>query len=279
MRITLTGTGTPELDPNRQHSTVLLETQNASLLFDAGRGVTTQLLKIGRQPQQISAVFITHHHYDHICDLGEFLMAAWHNGRQTQLPIFGPPGTREIVDSLLTRVFARDIMFSLKAAHAMPDIRRLVSVTEVSPGWSMESGTWSVCAGQVEHGHSLGLSFQEWPCLGYRVESEGKAVVISGDTVECQGIIDLAHGADLLVQCCHFAETGLSADEKKARITQIIATAGQAGRIARRAEVKKLVLTHITSKDGTTLNSITKEVRGEFSGEIIPGKDLLSIDI
>ena len=82
MRLHLLGTGTPTLDPLRPASSAfLVDVAGVTLLFDAGRGATMQLLKLGRSPVEIDHLFITHHHYDHICDLGELLLAAWHNGR------------------------------------------------------------------------------------------------------------------------------------------------------------------------------------------------------
>jgi ribonuclease Z len=123
MRITLLGTGTPIPEPNRQGSALLVEEGDVKLLFDAGRGVTTQLAKIGIEPQQIDLVFITHHHHDHICSLGEFLLASWHNGRETPLDVYGPPGTADIVDALLGQVYARDIAFALFTVKDVKDIR------------------------------------------------------------------------------------------------------------------------------------------------------------
>ncbi len=113
MQIILLGTGTPVLDTARQQSALLVALDGKKLLFDAGRGVTSQVARAGIQPQQIDAVFVTHHHYDHISDLGEFLLTAWHNGPETPLNIYGPCGTVEIVAALLGQVYARDIAFTI----------------------------------------------------------------------------------------------------------------------------------------------------------------------
>jgi ribonuclease BN (tRNA processing enzyme) len=75
------------------------------LLFDAGCRVTSQMVRAGIEPQHIDAVFITHHHYDHISSLGEFLLTAWHNGREKPVTIYGPRGTAEIVAALLGQVY------------------------------------------------------------------------------------------------------------------------------------------------------------------------------
>ena len=113
MRITLLGTGTPTLDQNRKGSSLLIEVGNEKLLFDAGRSVTTQLLNACIQPQNVNPIFITHHHFDHIGNLGELLLTMWHNERTSRIDIFGPNGTPEIVAALLGQVFKRDIAFTL----------------------------------------------------------------------------------------------------------------------------------------------------------------------
>ena len=64
MQFTLLGTGTPVLESERMSAASLLEVDDQHLLFDAGRGVTTQLAKAGKLPRQIDFIFITHHHYD-----------------------------------------------------------------------------------------------------------------------------------------------------------------------------------------------------------------------
>ncbi len=279
MKVTLLGTGTPDLDPNRQHSAQILETNSEKILVDAGRGVTTQMLKVGIQPQDIDAVFITHHHYDHICDLGEFLMCAWHNGRKTPLPVYGPQGTSAIVASLFGGVFARDIAFARLTDPDNADIREWVQVTDISGGWIHDSIRWTVRAEYVEHGNSLGLLREVWPCLGYRFEADGKSIAISGDTVPCEGLDRLAQNVDVLIQCCYLADAEITTDASAQQAAYVIASSGQVGKIAARNQVKKLVLTHIAPKSDALLRSMLDDVRRDYNGEVVLGEDLLVIEV
>jgi ribonuclease BN (tRNA processing enzyme) len=279
MQIILLGTGTPVLDPARQQSALVVDFDDRKFLFDVGRGVTSQMAKAGIQPQHIEAVFITHHHYDHISGLGEFLLTAWHNGRETPLNIYGPRGTAEIVTALFGQVYARDIAFTLFNVADAVDIRDIVQVTEVTSGWTRESGGWKVCAEYVEHGNSLGLSPEQWPCLGYRLEAEGKIITVSGDTVACEGLDRLARSADVLIQCCYLAEDEITTPASERQATYVIASSGQVGKIATRNTVKKLVLTHIRPKSEAMLHSLTEDVRKDYRGELIVGEDLMVIDV
>src|SRR5215208_3270494 len=135
MQLRLLGTGSPAPLPQRQGSAVLLSLDQQHLLFDAGRGVTTQLVRAGVAPQTLSAIFLTHHHYDHIGNLGDLLLTAWHGGIAT-LPVIGPPGTDGIVQALFDQVYHREIAFSLALARAAGtperDIRDVVTVTTLT---------------------------------------------------------------------------------------------------------------------------------------------------
>ncbi len=279
MKIILLGTGTPVLDPARQQSALLVEINEEKLLFDAGRGATSQMVSAGVQPQQVDWIFITHHHYDHISNLGEFLMTAWHNGRERPLNVFGPPGTAEIVTALFDRVYRRDIAFTLLNEEDALDIRDLVKVTEVTPGYTHQSGFWRIMADDVEHGAGLGLSPEEWPCLGYRLEAEGKIIAISGDTVACEGLDRLARGADVLIQCCYLSQAEIATPASEWSARNVIASSGQVGKIAARNRVKKLVLTHIRPKSDAMLRTMVEDVRKDYDGDVVVGQDLMVIDV
>lgn len=279
MRITLLGTGTPVFGSSHQHSADLIEIGEEKLLFDCGRGVTVQLAKVGIPSTQISNIFITHHHYDHICDLGEFLMSSWHNGHNEPFFIYGPQGTAEIVAALLEKVYARDISFALSTESGMTDLRKLVRVKEVGAGLVFDNGKWKVHSEYANHGNSLGLSQKDWPCLGYRIEAEGKIIAISGDTVACEGLNRLAHEADCLVQCCYLADSEITNPAFARLAEHIIASSGQVGKIAADNKVKKLILTHFRPKSELLMRSILDDVRMNYNGEVIMGKDLMTVEI
>ncbi|MCP4408672.1 MAG: MBL fold metallo-hydrolase [Gammaproteobacteria bacterium] len=248
MKITLLGTGGPKPDPNRQGSGVLLNIERDYLLFDAGRGISTQLGRAGITPQVVNPIFITHHHFDHIGNLADVILSAWNNGRTESLHVIGPAGTADIVSALLGQVYAGDIKFRLTEAALseakLVDIREMVKVRDVEPGLVYDNKTWQVYAEFVQHGHGLGIARDEWSCLGYRVEVEGKVITISGDTVDCAGLDRLAQGADVLIQCCYLAKAEMTNPDSELIAKHILACSPQVGKIAARAGVKKLVLTH-----------------------------------
>ena len=273
MRLYFCGTGTLAFDLSRQHASLVVEHNSTRLLFDAGRGVTTQLLKLGLSPLQIDALFITHHHYDHICDMGEFIMANWHNGRVDPFFIFGPPETNRIVTVLMDEVFSRDIKFTRELEPGMPDIHQLFRTTDILPEWTFTINDLTIRSNVVDHGSASGFTYAEWPCHGYRIESSGSTIVISGDAVESPGLINLAENADILVQCCY----QVGSDPGPAQ--SIIASARQAGIIARKAGVGRLILTHIPPQSDVDLKNMLAEVQREYKGEINLAVDLMEISL
>jgi len=283
MKITLLGTGGPKPDIERYGPSVLLQIGSDYLLFDTGRGVVLQLARVGIMPESLHSIFVTHHHFDHISNLDDVVMSGWNNERKTGPAIFGPQGTGEIVETLLNKVYANDIETRLaegsKGVKSWEDIRQTVQVKDVEPGLVFQTNGWRVYANYVEHMHGLGVSPKKWKCLGYRVEAKGKVIAISGDAVDCDGLQRLASGADVLVLCCYLARAEINDPESERLARYTLACAPQVGKIAFRAGVSKLVLTHFRKKSEALMRSIESDVRQDYAGDIILGEDLLSIDV
>jgi ribonuclease BN (tRNA processing enzyme) len=279
MRITFLGTGTPLPDPKRSASTLLVEIDNEKLLIDAGRGVTTQLTNVGIHPKDIDAVFITHHHFDHIGNLGDLLLTVWHSGRRTPLPIYGPQGTMNIITALIEQVYARDIAFTRFTEPELLPPMDMLRPMEVTPGLVCDTGRWRVFTEYVNHGNSLGLSQEDWPCVGYRIEAEGKITAISGDTVDCSGLDRLAHDADILIQCCYLAEAEINNPLFELLASHVIASSGQVGKIAARNRVKRLALTHFRPKSKEMMDAVVADVRQDYSGSLVMSEDLMEITV
>lgn len=280
--VCLLGTGGPDPLPERLGPALLLSFQHQHLVIDTGRGVTTRLVQAGVAPHEVNAILLTHHHADHIAGLGDLLITAWHGGA-TLLPVIGPPGTHRIVHAFFQTVYQREIAFTYALGRATGEtvrpIEDVVHIAEIRAGETLQQGVWKVSAAGVEHGHALGLTVDEWPCLAYSVQAGGKSVAISGDTILCRPLIELARGADLLVQCCFLADAALSTPSHRLMAEVVIATSGQVGKIAARADVKKLVLTHLSPMPPELLAAMVADVRRDYSGALVLGEDLLRLTV
>ncbi|MEA2010108.1 MAG: MBL fold metallo-hydrolase [Actinomycetota bacterium] len=284
MRITLLGTGGPRPDPERQGPATLVEVAGLRLLFDAGRGVATQLAKANVSLQEIDAVFLTHHHFDHIGGLGDLLMATWNNGRTRALNVYGPPGTRSLVGTLFSQIYASDIQFRVREAeHLQSPIEHPAEIFrsyDIKTGVIESNESFRLEVGAVEHGgHALEFGDEEWNALGYRIEGDDRIVTIAGDAVAGRDLGRLALDADALVICAYLAGDEILRDEDRFLSEHILAGAPQAAQIAVDVGARRLVLTHIRQKSAKSLETMDREVREVYDGGLMIGQDLMEIEI
>ena len=176
------GSGNAFAAQGRAFSSFLL---NGRYLFDCGPTVLQQLAKAGVAPSDIEAVFISHYHADHFFGLPFLLLDAKYGGRTKDLTIMGPPGIEARTRSLL------ELGYPGVIDHDGYEQRYV----EVGEAHCERVGELSVTSARVKH-------VDEFDCYAYRAEIDGRAVVYSGDTTLCDGLLRLVSGADVVVTEC-----------------------------------------------------------------------------
>jgi ribonuclease BN (tRNA processing enzyme) len=248
-------------------------------IADAGNGVARQAALAGLPLKNLAHVWISHLHSDHVADAFTLPWLAWSGALTTPVAVHGPRGMARMARDWLR--FARVDIDTRIADEGRPDLRKLLSVAEVQPGVLLDSGGLKVSAARVLH-PPMTDSF------AYRFDWAGKSVVYSGDTAPCPALIDLARGADILVQEVMYlpALDRLIANESnaptlRAHLLASHTTAEQAGEIAAAAGVKRLLLTHfVPGGDASVPDSAWVDAaRKAFAGEVIVGKDLLRLPL
>lgn len=253
MKITLLGTGSFVSDLEHMGPGYLLETGGKKILVDAGCGVQIQLLKLGIGIADLDYIFITHFHADHTCDLysmlmRRFMLGAFYGKDLNPLYICGPKGMAKFVRDI-GRVHQLDYFDNFKKLI----YKELGNMEE----WALDG--FSVRAFEVDHIDS--------DCVAYRFEVDGKTVVFSGDTTKCEGILNATKGADILI-----ADTSLSKEMKGPHLNTL-----DIGEISEKGNVKKVILSHLLPHSYD--KDLVAEVKENFDGEVILGKDLMEIRV
>ncbi len=249
IRILGSGTCVPSLE--RSSCAALVTAGSENILIDIGSGTIRQLLKSGYRITDIDAVFLTHFHADHSCELPALLFALKYPNlsvTKSRLRLIGGTGIMEFFSNL-NHAFGN---------HLAP--RNFLEITELDEQTETLLRFQNLTVSYTKPAHK-----EESRAYRFTFAS-GFSMVYSGDTDFSENLIRLSKGADLLV-----AESALPDGEKVSGHL----TPSLAGEIAQKAEVKTLVLTHFYPEcDGVDIES---QCRKTFSGNILQARDLMQI--
>ena len=235
MRLTVLGSHGTWPGVNGQCSGYLLSHDGFHLWLDAGTGTFARLQE-HIAVADIGAMLITHGHADHFLDVIPHFYAR-HYGQMGApgLPFYSPEGFMESA-SMLVSESGRDVM---SEAYALDGLAH---------GRTFEVGPFRVSAYEMTH---IGVY-----SLGYRIEAGGHVLAYTGDTGPCENAVELARGADL------FLCEATYQDHQESTFFHL--SASEAAEHAAEADVRRLVLTHITPDldPGTSLEQATHHFDG-----------------
>ncbi|MEL6404458.1 MAG: MBL fold metallo-hydrolase [Chloroflexota bacterium] len=282
-----TGTGAPLPDPNRVGPQTVVVAGDQLLVFDTGPGSTRQLALTGLNLSTITALFLTHYHSDHINDLGELMLQHWTAAGATEpLQIYGPTGVEEVVAGF-TAAYQLDRVYRIDhhGAETMPpsgfgavantfDLGTDLMASEVV----YEVGDVQVIAFNVDHPPVV-------PAVGFRVNYKDRSVMITGDTIYSDSLIQHAMGADLMVSDAlnhkmsqMFAEAGEDLENNLSSVTEDIQESHirpeEAALVAKEAGVGTLLITHVLPPvPDLFINPFLRDARAVFDGPVIMAND------
>lgn len=228
----------------------MLLVEGDTLLMDGGSGTLNRLAQAGVSFQEIDRILYTHLHLDHTADLAPLLFAYRNPDykRQKTLEIIAPQGFKKYFQKLKSVYgdWVEPLNYGLKIKQ--------------------------VLSGQAKY-ERYTISFttvvHHYPSLAYRIDTEsGFSMVFSGDTDYSENLIQLAKGSDLLI-----IESSFPNEQKKAGHL----TPAEAGDIARRAEVAKVVLTHLFPS--CEAFDLLSECRQTFPGDVSLAYDLMRLKL
>lgn len=252
MKLTILGSGTVVPNGSRNSAGYFVELPDARVMMDCGAGTVHALARYGLPWEQMTHLFISHFHVDHIGELASLFFAFRYGmraDRKESFTIIGPRGLDRVIDGLKMAFGSK--LFEPK----FPVIMRMVT-----------PGEW------IELGSDSTLSVAKTPhtdeSLAVRIESRGRALCYTGDTDYGEELAGFFNKADLLISECSFREPREGVRHLSVR---------QAARLAAQAEVEKLVVTHFYFDVHEA--ELKAELEREFSGEVIIGRDGFSFEV
>ncbi|MAG10846.1 hypothetical protein CMI44_00840 [Candidatus Pacearchaeota archaeon] len=283
VKITFLGTSAQIPTVRRNHTAILLNWEKENILVDCGEGTQRQFKKAHLNPMKLTRILITHWHGDHVLGIPGLLQTLATNDYKKKLLIYGPKGTKKFMkDMLKIFVFSGKINFE---------------VVEVSNGVLFENKDFYLEAKKVPHGTPANAYFfvlkgqiriDKKKLEKYKIGKgpllkklkEGKDIIYKNkkyltknltyregdkkvsfvlDSKSDNEVAGFVSDSDLLI-----FESTYGDDNKKIAREYKHMTAEQAAKIAKKAKVKKLILTHLSSRYETKKKEILNESKKVF---------------
>ncbi len=299
LSITFLGTGaaTPTID--RNVAGLAVQRKGETLLFDCGEGNQRQMMRYG-VGFAFREIFFSHYHADHMLGVTGLLRTMGLQDRTLPVTLYGPKGAQRILGAAVTLGIER---------NKFP-----VDIVEVKPGDRLARDEYEIAVFDTEHradtvGYALvehirlgrfnpdrarELGIPEGPFWGQLHKGKtvtladgrivgpadlvgpprsGRTLVYSGDTRPHPSVVAAARGADLLVH-----EATFGGDEMERARETGHSTAAEAARVALEAGVRRLVLTHISSRYNRDAPELLAEARAVFPETVI-ARDGMTVDV
>lgn len=278
--LTFLGTSNAVPTAERSHPSIWLEWGPERILVDCGEGTQRQLKKADLNPCKLTKILLTHLHGDHVLGLPGLMETMGMSEYAQKLEIYGPKGTarhlhllqqlygafkiNHVVHELPCRIEGKD--WKIEAApmdHGIPTWAFAFIVKEKRRLDKKKIARLKLpngpLLGELQKGKDIVIKGKKIRAKDITYLQSGKKIVFVMDTKMNQKAIDLAKNADLLVSEATYAE-----DEAHYAESYKHLTARQAATIAKKAKVKKLIITHIGQRYEQNLSRIEGEAKKVF---------------
>jgi ribonuclease Z len=270
LTILFLGTGGSWPTIKRNVASVAVKRGSEIILFDCGEGTQRQFQKSNQSYMQISKIFITHFHGDHFLGIPGLIQTMQLNDRETPLYIFGPKGINELVNKLLSLGYFKPnykiVTNEVDEGTKLDFEDYIINILRVNHGvpalaYSLEE---KIRPGKFNKPKAIELGIPEGPLYSKLQRGEmitlkngriikpdevlgpsrkGRKIVISGDTTPVEEMINFAKNADVLIHEATFDSLLENLSSEYGHTT-----AYQAAEIAKKSNVEKLYLTHISPR-------------------------------
>lgn len=299
LRLTFLGTSAAQPTIGRNLSGLAVRRDRELFLVDCGEGTQRQMIRYGTG-FDVDAIFFTHFHADHYLGAIGFLRTLSMLGREAPLDVYGPRPARRLLDVMLF-TGTEKLAFEVRIHEVRPgEVVRRDGCAMVpfdtdhrtpSCGWALAE---DARPGRFHPEKAAALGVPKGPLFGalqrgaavtlpdgrvvrpdevVEPSRRGRTVVVTGDTRPCRATVEAARGADLLVHDSTFG------DAEQARAEETMhSTAREAARVAREAGVRRLVLTHLSTRYDREFGVLAEQARAEFPGALDVAADGMVIE-
>lgn len=280
------GTSSAVPTPHRSLSAQLMNFRGERLLFDCGEGTQREIMRHNLGLMKIGKIFLTHWHADHFSGLLGLIQTFSMEDRQRQLEIYGPPRTQEFMTNLLNlgyfdrsyEILVKEVeegeeitgkvkgknytVTPFRTKHSTPSqgyVFQEASDTKANKQKMKELGLKpSPKIKQLKQGKSIKVKEDTIQPEQVVEDVRGRKIVYTGDTERIDNTVKFAQGADLLVHDATFSQELI--DEGRYGHS----SAREAALVAQEAEVKKLVLTHLSRRFDNKTQALLAEAKKVF---------------
>lgn len=297
MELTFLGTSSALPTKIRNHPAIALKGFGEIILLDCGESTQRQMSLAGLSPMKVKKILLTHLHGDHFLGLPGMVQSMAFRGRKEPLQIFGPWPTAQLIEhiknlgyySLSFPIHTHEVNSGLiidkeeytisctPTEHSVPNLAYKIEEKR-SPKFLKENALelglkpgpdfGKLQAGiPVKHKNKI---IQPEQVLGKK--RKGRRIVYSGDTEPCSNMVKFSKGADVLIHESTFDE-----NLKSRAIETCHSTAADAARIAKKARVKNLILTHISTRYQDA-DLLEKEALDIFKNTTI-ARDFMTLEV
>lgn len=286
-RVTILGSSSALPTVSKYPSAHALNVHEQFFLIDCGEGTQQQLLRYGISPMKINAVFITHLHGDHVFGIFGLISTLGLLGRRTPLQIFAPRPFDEILACML-KYFTTNLPYEVQWKEVETRKHQMLYENKVLEVWSIPLRHRIPCAGflfrektpplnvRKEAIEKYGLSIAQIVTAkrgedialttGEIIPNErityipykGRSYAYCSDTLYSARVAELVLGTDLFYHEATFLHTDLKLAKETGHTTAL-----QAGRLAAKAGVGKLVIGHFSARY-KEVEALVEEARTEF---------------
>ncbi len=299
VKITFLGTSASIPSANRNPSAILLTYKDENILIDCSEGTQRQLRKAKLNPCKINKILVTHWHGDHIFGIPALFQTMVLSGYNRNMKVFGPKNTKQFMKNFVNifvpvfkfkaevyeinsynKPFFENEDFYLEAEkmeHGIPTNaynfitkdklkinKEKLKKSKLPPGKHLS---------QLKKGKNIIFQGKTYKAKDFLYQEKGKKISIVLDTKLTPGIEKFVKNADLFI-----CESSFSSDLTDLAKEHLHMTASQCGSIAKKAKVKKLILTHISQRYDIRLKDLLNDAKKHFKNVQI-AKDLDVIEI